>query len=127
MAQVTINGRTYGLRFDLSALEAVEQEFGDMKAVFDRLKAGEGRIDAIKRMFVILANCQRGFEGEAEDVTAEALKHATFSALSRLGEAIKEALKESMRVETVNGGAADDDVHDAFLEEIEGKNGETGD
>lgn len=129
MAQVIINGRAYGLRFDMSALDAVERDFGDLKAVFDSLK-GSGdtdRITAIKRLFLILANCQRDFDGEAEDVTAEALKHAPLSALKSLGDAIVEAIKDSMRAETVNGGAADDEVHDGFLEELEAKNGKTGD
>lgn len=127
MAQVTINGKTYGMRFDLGALEDVEREFGDLKAVFDSLKGGTGRIDTIKRMFVIMANCDRSFRGEAEDITVEALRHAPLSALSTLGEAITEAMKDSMRVETVNGGEADDEVHDGFLEEIESKNAPTGD
>jgi hypothetical protein len=128
MAKVTINGRAYGLRFDLGALEEVEAAFGDLKAAFDALKgAGEtDRITAVKKLFVILANCDRGFRGEAEDVTVGALKHAPLSALTQLGEAIGEAIKESMRMETVNGGEADDAVHDGFLEELDAKNGRAG-
>ena len=127
MAQVTINGKTYGLRFDLGALETVEKEFGDLKEVFGKLKEGEDRVGTIKRVFVIMANCQRDFDGEAEDVTADVLKHAPLSAIKQIGDAITEAVKESMRVETANGGEADDDVHDGYLEEIEAKNAPTGD
>ena len=128
MAHVIINDKTYGLRFDVGALEAVEAEFGDLRAAFEALK-GSGnmdRISAIKRLFVILANCERGYRGEAEDITSDALKHAPLYVLSELGDAIVAAIKESMHLETLNG-EADDEVHDGFLEEIESKNGLTGD
>ena len=123
MAQVTINGQGYGLRFDLAAMEAVEAEFGGLKEMLAQFNSGEGRIETVKRMFVILANSQRGFEGAPEDVTVAALRHAPLWVLGELGEAITEAMKESMRVETMGGGEADDDAHDAFLEELESKNG----
>lgn len=127
MARVSINGKTYGLRFDLGALEEVEQQFGELKTVFESLKEGGGdRIDTIKRMFVIMANCQLEFEDKPANVTVSALKHAPLSALGELGKAITEAIKESMRVETVNG-EADDETHDGYLEEIESKNARTGD
>lgn len=127
MSSVTINGKTYGLRFDLGALETVEQEFGDLKNCFEQLRNGTDRINVIKRMFVIMANCQRAYEGKPEDVTMDALKHAPIWALAPLGEAITQSWKESMNVETANGGVADDAVHDAYLEEIEAKNAPTGD
>lgn len=128
MAQVTINGKPYGLRFDLGALEAVEAEFGGLRAAFEALKGGGDvdRIVAVKRLFVILANCERGFRGEAEDITSDALKHAPLYVLSELGDAIVAAIKESMHLETLNG-EADDEVHDGFLEEIESKNVKAGD
>ena len=126
MARIIINGKTYGLRFDLGALETVEQEFGDLKAVFEKLKSGEDRLQTVKRMFVIMANCQLEYEGRPADVTVAVLKRAPLSVLGTMGEAITEAIKESMRVETV-GGEADDDVHDGYLEEIEQKNVRTGD
>lgn len=127
MANVNINGKAYGLRFDLGALEVVEREFGDLKTVFMELKGGgTDRISMIKKMFVIMANCQLEFEGKPADVSEAALKHAPLSALGQLGEAITKAMKESMRVETVNG-EADDEVHDGYLEEIESKNVKTGD
>lgn len=126
MAQVKINGITYGLRFDLGALEAVEEEFGDLKAVFQNMKGGEHRLDTIKKMFAIMANCQLEFEGKPASVTVSALKHAPLAALNPLGEAITAAIQESMHVETVNG-EADDDVHDGYLEEIDAKNVQTGD
>ena len=127
MAEVIINGKRYGLRFDLGALEVVEREFGHLESVFAELKGGgSDRISTIKKMFVIMANCQREFEGKPADITEAALKHAPLAALGQLGEAITEAMKESMRVETVNG-EADDDVHDGYLEEIDAKNVKPGD
>lgn len=125
MAQVIINGKTYGLRFDLSAMEAVEAEFGGMKEMYAAMKAQKDGMEAVKKIFVILANAHRGFCGEPEDVTEAALRHAPLRALGEIGDAIRAALEESMRVETVDGGEADDDEHDAYLEAIE-KNGVTG-
>jgi hypothetical protein len=128
MAQVIINGRAYGLRFDLSAQERVEEEFGDLKAAFERMKNKTDReaLGAVKKMFVIMANCERDYRGEPEDITEEALKHAPLSVISQLGDAIVTAIQDSMRVETVNSGPADDEVHDGFLEELDAKNGKTG-
>jgi hypothetical protein len=129
MAKVIINGRAYGIRYDLSAQERVEEEFGDLKAAFAKMKktASEREaLDAVKKMFVIMANCERDFRGEPEDVTAEALKHAPMSVISQLGAAIVDAIQESMRVETANSGPADDEVHDGFLEELDAKNARTG-
>ena len=127
MAQVSINGKPYGLRFDLGAREDVEKEFGRLESVFAELKGGGAdRIGTIKKMFVIMANCQLEFEGKPANVTEATLKHAPLAALGQLGEAITEAMKESMRVETVNG-EADDDIHDGYLEEIDVKNVNPGD
>lgn len=129
MAQVIINGRAYGLRFDLSAQERVEEEFGDLKAAFAKMKntaTEREALDAVKKMFVIMANCERDYRGEPEDITVAALKHAPIAVISQLGAAIVDAIQESMRVETANSGPADDEVHDGFLEELDEKNVKTG-
>ena len=101
MAKVIINGRVYGSRYDLSAQERVEEEFGDLKTAFAKMKktASEREaLDAVKKMFVIMANCERDFRGEPEDVTAEALKHAPMSVISQLGAAIVDAIQAAYGV-----------------------------
>lgn len=115
MVKTTINEKTYGLRFDLEALEKIEEEFGSLKEMFAQLQSGKGQVRLMKRLFLIMANAQRGYEGKPEDIGEDALKHARMSVLAD----IRAALDEGMKTETMNGGEADDDVHDAYLEEIE--------
>ena len=115
MAETTINGKTYRLRFDLSALEQIEEEYGSLKDLFELMKDGKGQTKLMKRLFVIMANCQREYEGKPADITEDALKHARMSVLSD----IRAALDEGMKTETMNGGEADDEVHDGYLDEIE--------
>lgn len=121
MAKVTINGREYGLRFDLDALEQVEVEYGSLKGMLEAI--GEGKVGPVRKVFVIMANCQRDFEGKETDVTEAVLKHAPMSTFKTVADAIKAAMNEGMHVETANGGEADDSTHDGYLEEIEAKNG----
>lgn len=115
MAKTTINGVTYELRFDLYALEQIEEEYGSLRDMFALLKSGKGQTKLMKRLFLIMANAQRSYEGKPEDITEAALKHARLSVLAD----IRAALDEGMKTETMNGGAADDDVHDGYLDEIE--------
>lgn len=115
MAKTTINGKTYGLRFDLSALEQIEEEYGSLKEMFALLQSGKGQVKLMKTLFLIMANAQRGYEGKPEDIGEDVLKHARLSVLVD----IRAALDEGMKTETMNGGEADDDVHDGYLDEIE--------
>lgn len=120
MAKVKVNGREYALRFDLDALEQVEVEYGSLKGMLEAI--GEGKVGPVRRVFVIMANCQRDYEGKDMDVTEAVLKHAPMSTFRMVADAIKAAMREGMHVETTNGGEADDDVHDGYLEELEAKN-----
>ena len=115
MVTTKINGVVYGLRFDLSALEQIEEEYGSLKDLFELMKDGKGQTKLMKRLFVIMANCQREYEDKPADITEDALKHARMSVLSD----IRAALDEGMKTETMNGGEADDEVHDGYLDEIE--------
>ena len=115
MVKTRVNGKTYGLRFDLYALERIEEEFGGLNELFALLKGGGQQVKLMKRLFVVLANCQRGYEGKPEDIGEDVVKHAPLGLLAD----IRRALDEGMHTETMNGGEADDDVHDGYLEEIE--------
>lgn len=115
MVYTKINGVAYGLRFDLSALEQIEEEYGSLKDLFELMKSGKGQTKLMKNLFLIMANCQRDYEGRPMDIGGEVLKHARMSVLSD----IRAALDEGMRTETMNGGEADDEVHDGYLDEIE--------
>ena len=121
MASISINGKEYGLRFDLYAMEQVEEEFGSVKGAFDGLREGK-QIKTTRTLFRILANSYLGYHGQEESVTGDEIKHASMDTVMALSNAIREAIAEGSKSETTGGNEADDSVHDVFLEEIERKN-----
>ena len=122
MASIEINGKVYGLRFDLYAMEQIEEEFGSVKNVFDAFKNGK-QLKATRILFRILANSWLSNEGEAETVTGDEIKHADIDMIKHISEAVQAAIAEGSKSETTDGNEADDEVHDIYLEEIERKNG----
>ena len=121
MAKVTINGKEYGLRFDLYAMEQIEEEFGSVKKAFDSLREGH-QLKATRVLFRILANSWLSYNGEEETVTGDEIKHAGMGMVVEISDAVREAIEEGSKSETTGGGEADDEVHDIYLEEIERKN-----
>lgn len=122
MASVIVKGKEYPLRFDLYAMEQIEEEFGNVKGAFDTLKDGK-QIKATRILFKILANSWLSNEGEAETVTGDEIKHADIDMIKHISEAVQAAIAEGSKSETTDGNEADDEVHDIYLEEIERKNG----
>ena len=118
MAKVVINGKEYGLRFDLYAMEQIEDELGSMKAAFDALRAGK-QLKTTRTMFKIMANSYLSFIGEKETVTGDEIKHASMNEVLTMSEAIKAAIAEGSKSETTGGNEADDEAHDVYLAEIE--------
>lgn len=120
--EVRINGQLYRLRFDLWALEQIEEEFGGVREAFQQLR-GAKMGTAVKKLFRILANCQRNLDGMPEDVTEDVIsRHTSMAKLAEISGAIQAAVEKGMESET-NGGEADDEVHDALAEEYDQKNG----
>ena len=122
MAKVTIDGKEYGLRFDLYAMEQIEEAFGSVKNVFDMLKEGKHQIKTTRTLFRILANSWLSYNGQEETVTGNEIKHAGMEAIKDISDAVRDAVSEGSHSETSGGGEADDEVHDLYLEEIERKN-----
>ena len=123
--EVRINGQMYRLRFDLWALEQIEEEFGGVREAFGQLR-GAKMSQAVRKLFRILANCQRNLDGLPEDVTEEVIgRHTSLAKLTEISGAIQAAVEKGMESET-NGGEADDEKQDALAEEYEEKNGVTG-
>lgn len=118
MAKVVIDGKEYGLRFDLYAMEQIEEELGSMKAAFDALRGGK-QLKTTRIMFKIMANSYLSFAGEKETITGDEIKHAGMDAIMTISDAIKKAVEEGSKSETTGGNEADDEVHDIYLEEIE--------
>ena len=121
MAKITINGKEYGLRFDLYAMEQIEEEFGSVKNAFDALREGK-QLKTTRTLFRILANSWLSYHDQEESVTGNEIKHAGMDTVMELSEAVKEAIAEGSKSETTGGNEADDEVHDMYLEEIERKN-----
>ena len=123
--EVRIGGQLYRLRFDLMALEEIEKEFGGVREAFAALRGG-GMANAVKRLFRIMANCQRHMDGMPQDVTGEEITpHTSLAKIAEISAAIKAAVEAGMESET-NGGPADDATHDAYEEAYDEKNGQTG-
>lgn len=119
--EVRINGQLYRLRFDLWALEQIEEEFGGVREAFAQLR-GQKMSSAVRKLFRILANCQRNLDGMPEDVTEDVIgRHCSMSKLAEISAAIQAAVEKGMESET-NDGEADDEVHDALAEEYDQKN-----
>ena len=121
MAKLTIDGKEYGLRFDLYAMEQIEEEFGSVQAAFDALKEGH-QMKATRILFKVLANSYLSYIGEEETVTGKEIRHVGMDGVLKISDAVREAIAEGSKSETTGGGAADDEVHDLYLEEIERKN-----
>jgi hypothetical protein len=120
MIKLRIGETEYGLRMDMYAMEQIEDEFGGMKEMFEKIQNGGSK--AMRMLFKILANAQLAFEGKEETVTGDELKRLRVAALSGIGTAIRAAVEEGMKSETTEGNDADDEVYDVYLSEIESKN-----
>ena len=125
MASIKIREKEYGLRFDLYAMEQIEEEFGSVKDAFDQLREGK-LLKTTRILFKILANSYLSYNGEQETVTGDEIKHEGMEIVQKLSEAVKAAITEGSKSETTGGNEADDEKHDVYLEEIERKNLQTG-
>ncbi len=120
MVKLRIEGKEYGLRMDMYAMEKIEEDFGSLEELFDKLKTNSTK--AIRILFRALANSELSFEGKEETVTGDELKRLRVSAIAGIGRALKVAVEEGMKSETTGGAEADDEVFDVYLDEIERKN-----
>jgi len=121
MVKLKIGEAEYGLRMDMYAMELIEDEFGGLKEMFERLR-GSDSSRTVRKIFMILANAQLAYEGKEETVTGDELKRLRITAMNGIGAAIRAAIEEGMKSETTEGAEADDEVFDVYLQEIEAKN-----
>jgi len=120
MIKLKIGENEYGLRMDMYAMEMIEEEFGGLKEMFEKVQGGGGK--TVRSIFRILANAQLAYEGKEETVTGDEIKHLRVAAMAGIGNAIRAAVEEGMKSETTDGEEADDEVFDVYLQEIEAKN-----
>lgn len=121
--EVRINGKMYRLRFDLWALEQLEEQFGGIRQAFEQMNGGQ-MVKTVRKLFAIMANCQRNLDGLPEDVTGnEITGHESMAKLNEISGAIKAAIEEGMKSETRDGGEASDKAANPLEKEYEAKNG----
>ena len=120
--EVRINGQLYRLRFDLDALEKIQEIYGSTKEAFLQLKGGNVT-KTVRKLFVIGANSQRDLDGMPEDVTEDVIgRHTSLAKITEISLAIQAAMEKGMESET-NGGEADDEPKDALADAYDEKNG----
>lgn len=121
--EVRINGQLYRLRFDLWALEQIEEKFGGIRKAFESMNGGQ-TVRCVRELFAIMANCQRSYDGQPEDVTGDVIsRHETMAKLKEISDAIEAAMAEGMKSETSDGGEASDKKKNPLDEEYNQKNG----
>ena len=122
MTETRIEGRLYELKFDLYALEQVQEEYDGLQDLFEQL-AGRKQVKALKAIFRIMANAARADRGDPESVTGNEILRLTISEMKQLTQDIQTEIRRSMKKETADGNEADDEVHDLYEDEEDAKNG----
>ena len=119
--EITIRGKKYELRFDMWALEQIEEEFGGVKKMLENLRSTEGASlsRSMSTVFRILANSARDYAGLEPNVTGDEVRHVPVGELTK---AVNAALDHGMKSETTGGNEADDEPQDALEEEYNEKN-----
>ena len=120
------NGREYVLRFDMSAIAEMREVYGEYTEGLKKLASGND-IEALKKMFAILANAgaeylaeERG-EPVTEKITGEGLlsKHSSIGKMRGIMKAIDEAIKDGNRM--MSAEEEDDQIRDGYLKELNEK------
>ena len=122
MTETRIEGRVYELKFDLYALEQVQEEYDGLQDLFEQL-AGRKQVKALKAIFRIMANSARADRGDPENVTGNEILRLTIAEMKKLTQDIQTEIRRSMKKETADGNEADDEVHDLYQDEEDEKNG----
>lgn len=122
MTETRIEGRVYELKFDLYALEQVQEEYDGLQDLFEQL-GGRKQVKALKAIFRIMANAARADRGDPESVTGDEILRLTIAEMKQLSRDIQTEIRKSMKKETADGNEADDEVHDLYEDEEDAKNG----
>lgn len=119
MAKIEIGGREYDLVLSVHAMEAIEEEYGDLKEALGKFNRGGRNMKMVRSMFRILANAGQHRKGLPENVTGDEIGDLNLAGLDQLSNALNQAITESLKAETVDGGPADDEEADVYAEEME--------
>ena len=96
MTRVTIGTREYLLRFDMRALESVEEAFEGIDGLFDAMQ-GKHRTRSIRTIFRILANSGEISQGREASVTGEEVFGLTMPEMTLLMAQIRAEIESSQK------------------------------
>lgn len=127
MTGITIEGKQYTLRFDLTAMEAIEDELGGMDEMYAAMRGGK-RVKALRTVFAAMANSGAAYEGVPGNVTGQEIMRLTVAEMNGLMALIETEIRKSGRTKIKEeDDAPDGAILDASEEDEKEKNGATGD
>jgi hypothetical protein len=117
------DGKEYILRFDMSAMEAMREKFGDIQESMKKMSMKD--VEVIRDVFVIMAQAGAEYMAEKEgrvckeQITGEGLltKHSSIGRLNAMMKAIREAVADGNRMQSKD--EEDDQIRDGYLAELE--------
>ena len=92
MTRVTIGSREYLLRFDMRALEGVEDAFEGIDGLFNAMQ-GKHRTRSIRTIFRILANSGEISQGREATITGEEVFGLTMPEMTKLMDDIRSEIE----------------------------------
>lgn len=127
MTEIRIEGRRYALRFDLMAMDAIEEQWGGMEQLFAEMRSGR-RVKALKSVFAVMANSGAEYEGREANVTGKEILRMTVAEMQGLMALIEAEIKKSGKTRIrEEDDAPDGAILDASEEDEKEKNGKAGD
>ena len=129
MINARIKGQLVPLRFDLHAMELLDDRYGmDSQELIGRFQKKAGVKD-LKMIFGAMANSARHYLKQKEDVDEREIDHLDIVEINELAQAIRAEMRRTMHVRGADGNEDGDrhlDVFDAEMSENERKNAEAG-
>lgn len=125
MEHIKIGEKEYELVFSMYTLELIEEKYGKVREIIDRIaKSEKPEVKLTRELFVMMARTALWEKGLSEEVDDRPLRKLHFEDYQRLQirQRIIIEIARGMKSETTGGNEADDVKHDAWLEEDE-KNG----
>lgn len=120
MVKITIKGKQYVLRYDMSVAEWLEEKYGDARQAFTQMNDSKQSATAITDIFCAMANAANDYLGVNESVSDKDLqlfsKHTSPGRVKLIMRAIIEALADGNRMQTSDD--EDNEIHDEYLKEI---------
>lgn len=121
MVKISVKGKEYILRFDMSVMDELEEKGKNIAQMMTGMKSNKEAMPVIEEIFTALANAGADYLGKDEVYTAEEIrlfgKHDSFGWLKTVKAAIEQAVKDGSRMQA--NDVEDKKTHDVYLEQIE--------